>query len=154
LLLTPGLAVEYVVLRTTFVWSTPMSKSHLLGTTAVFAPPTDEGTAAPETQQPVQAPSYPATETTPTGVSRKSRSQAPRAPADHLDAYTIREFCRRHMLTPFMFYKLQRDGQAPRVMIVGGRKLISAEAAARWRKSRERAATPRPERGRMLPKAS
>jgi hypothetical protein len=64
-----------------------------------------------------------------------------------LDAYSIREFCRRNSLTAYLFYKLQREGQAPKVMIVGGRKLISAEAAAKWRKARERTATPRPERG-------
>jgi hypothetical protein len=72
----------------------------------------------------------------------------PRTVAE-LDAYTIREFCRRHMLTPYMFYKLQRDGQAPNVMVVGGRKLISAEAAKRWRKEREQDAKPRPERKRQ-----
>jgi hypothetical protein len=74
------------------------------------------------------------------------------AAAAELDAYSIREFCRRNSLTPFMFYKLQREGLAPKVMIVGARKFISAEAAAKWRKSRERKATPRPERGGKQPK--
>jgi hypothetical protein len=74
-----------------------------------------------------------------------SDKNVPRAAAE-LDAYTIEEFCRRHMLTRYMFYKLQRDGQAPNAMVVGGRKFISVEAAKRWRKEREQEAKPRPER--------
>lgn len=126
-----------------------MSKPDLLGSTAPYTPPTDEGAAeASEAPQPAaQTPQYPEeAERLSSAPARKGRPQAPRAPPE-LDAYSIREFCRRHSLTPYLFYKLQREGLAPKVMVVGGRKFISAEAAARWRKARERTATPRPERG-------
>jgi hypothetical protein len=37
-----------------------------------------------------------------------------------------------------MFYKLLAEGKAPRVMVVGTRRLISIEAAAAWRASMEK----------------
>jgi hypothetical protein len=126
------------------------SRADLLGTAATFSPPNDAGAAASEAPKlaPAQSPqSCPEEIERPlTGASQRGRPQAPRAPPE-LDAYSIREFCRRHSLTPYLFYKLQRQGLAPKVMQLGGRKLVSAEAAARWRKARERTATPRPRRG-------
>jgi hypothetical protein len=61
-------------------------------------------------------------------------------------AYSIAEFCRLHSITRPLFCKLQREGNAPRVMMVGQRKLISAEAAAEWRRAQEQDAKPRPQR--------
>jgi hypothetical protein len=55
-------------------------------------------------------------------------------------AYTIEEFARAHGFSPAMFFKLQRQGLAPATMVVGTRRLISVEAAARWRAEREAAA--------------
>src|SRR5262249_27845228 len=83
------------------------------------------------------------TERTEVLVSPKRWPQQARAPPEELDSYSIAEFCRRHMLTAYMFYELQRQGLAPKVMVVGGRKFISKEAAARRRKAREETATSR-----------
>jgi hypothetical protein len=53
------------------------------------------------------------------------------------DAYSVTEFCRRHNIsTPFL-YLLWRRGEGPAFMQVGDRRLVSAEAAADWRRSRE-----------------
>jgi hypothetical protein len=145
-----------------------MMKHYLLHTTVAFAPATDMApgvaeklkkrpqpplTSEPETPNRARqlhaadAKESALTKQPPTSaVSRTGRPQAPRAPPE-LDAYSIGEFCRPHSLTPYLFYKLQREGLAPRVMLVGARKLISAEAAAKWRRARERTAKPRPERG-------
>jgi hypothetical protein len=53
---------------------------------------------------------------------------------------SIAQFCDRHGISEAFFYLLQKDGLGPDVMEVGGRVLISDEAAKRWRKARERAA--------------
>jgi predicted DNA-binding transcriptional regulator AlpA len=55
-------------------------------------------------------------------------------------AFTIVEFCHLHRISRATFYNMVKAGVAPRVMVVGGRKLVSAEAAADWRKEREKAA--------------
>jgi hypothetical protein len=52
-------------------------------------------------------------------------------------AYTIDEFCAAHGFCRASFYNLQRAGSAPVVMKVGGRRLISVEAAAAWRRAME-----------------
>ena len=55
-------------------------------------------------------------------------------------ALSIREFCRLHCISEDQFYKMRREGWGPTVMHVGSRTLISHEAAAEWRRSREEAA--------------
>jgi hypothetical protein len=55
-----------------------------------------------------------------------------------IDAMSISEFCRRHSLSEPMYYKLQKHGRGPRVMRLGGRTLITADSAARWRRAVER----------------
>lgn len=50
-------------------------------------------------------------------------------------ALTISEFCRAHGISKAFFYLLQARGQAPRVMKVGARRLISVEEAQRWREA-------------------
>jgi hypothetical protein len=52
-------------------------------------------------------------------------------------AYTIDEFCAAHSICRASFYNLQRAGSAPAIMRVGGRRLISVEAAAAWRRAME-----------------
>jgi hypothetical protein len=52
-------------------------------------------------------------------------------------AYSIREFSEAHGLSEAMFFKLQKQGLAPAVMAVGSRRLISIEAAEKWRRERE-----------------
>jgi predicted DNA-binding transcriptional regulator AlpA len=52
-------------------------------------------------------------------------------------AYSIDEFCAAHGFSRSMFYLLQGQGLAPKTMNVGTRRLITAEAAAEWRRARE-----------------
>jgi predicted DNA-binding transcriptional regulator AlpA len=54
-------------------------------------------------------------------------------------ALSIPEFCAAFGISEDFFYKLKRQGQAPRLMRVGTRTLISMEAADEWRKAREQA---------------
>ena len=54
--------------------------------------------------------------------------------------FTINEFCAAHggISRPF-FYKLQSAGKGPRLLRLGRRVLITAEAAAEWRHAMEAA---------------
>ena len=53
-------------------------------------------------------------------------------------ASTITQFCKDHHISRSMYYKLQKQGQGPKQMMVGRRRLISNEAAADWRHQMER----------------
>jgi len=55
-------------------------------------------------------------------------------------AYTVAEFCQAHGISKAMFYLLLGRGNAPASMMLGRRRLISREAAQRWRSRMERAA--------------
>jgi hypothetical protein len=58
--------------------------------------------------------------------------------APNLDAFTIDEFCARNgPISRAHYYNLRKDGLGPREMHAGSRVLISAEAAADWRRARE-----------------
>ena len=57
--------------------------------------------------------------------------------ANDADAFTVNEFCARHRISVQLFYKNRK--QMPRTFNVGARVLISKEAAAAWRRERERA---------------
>jgi len=57
--------------------------------------------------------------------------------ADDADSFTVNEFCARHRFSVQLFYKNRK--QMPRTFKVGARVLISKEAAAAWRRERERA---------------
>ncbi|MCB1906488.1 MAG: hypothetical protein KDH15_03880 [Rhodocyclaceae bacterium] len=52
--------------------------------------------------------------------------------------YTIEGFCEAHHITKPLYYELKRAGLGPREMEVGRRRLITVEAAAEWRRARER----------------
>jgi predicted DNA-binding transcriptional regulator AlpA len=52
-------------------------------------------------------------------------------------AYSIPHFCSTHSISRALFYLLLREGRAPAIMKVGRRTLISADAAAAWRKRME-----------------
>ncbi|MGB7479871.1 MAG: hypothetical protein WA924_06065 [Burkholderiaceae bacterium] len=54
-------------------------------------------------------------------------------------AFSIPQFCDDHNLSRAFLYKLIKDGQGPRLMKIGRRTLISAEAAADWRAKMEQA---------------
>ena len=60
------------------------------------------------------------------------------AAADPADAYSVDEFCARHRISPQLFYKLKPQGLMPVTFNVGTRVLISREAAAAWRRAREK----------------
>jgi hypothetical protein len=55
----------------------------------------------------------------------------------HYNAYSIPQFCTSHSISRALFYLLKREGRAPAIMKVGRRTLISADAAAAWRKRME-----------------
>jgi hypothetical protein len=56
-------------------------------------------------------------------------------------AFSIPRFCELHGISQIMYFRLQQQGLGPQVMKVGARTLISAEAAAKWRRDRERGPT-------------
>jgi predicted DNA-binding transcriptional regulator AlpA len=58
----------------------------------------------------------------------------------HKSAYSIDEFCTAHGLSRSSFYKMLKQGTAPRLLKVGKAVRVSIEAAADWRRERERAA--------------
>jgi hypothetical protein len=60
-------------------------------------------------------------------------------PAADADAFSVTEFCHRHGFSPQMFYKLKPLGLMPQTFRLGARVLISKEAAAAWRRAREKA---------------
>lgn len=51
--------------------------------------------------------------------------------------HTIKDFCREHSISRSFFYKLRRQKKGPRITEIGGRRYISDESAAEWRKSME-----------------
>ena len=58
-------------------------------------------------------------------------------------AMTVREFCEAHRLSRSLFYVLVRKGHGPKLMRLGGKTLISVEAAADWRQKMEQGAVAR-----------
>ncbi|MCG2632851.1 hypothetical protein L6654_40390 [Bradyrhizobium sp. WYCCWR 13023] len=52
-------------------------------------------------------------------------------------AYSIRQFCQAHGISVDTYFRMQRAAFGPATMKVGGRTLISVEAAAAWRRERE-----------------
>jgi hypothetical protein len=64
-----------------------------------------------------------------------------RGPPIARGAYSIDEFAAAHRLSVAMYFKLRNQGLGPDEMIVGRRRLISFEAAERWRRAREAAVT-------------
>lgn len=54
-------------------------------------------------------------------------------------AYSVAEFCAAHRIGRTFFYELLKQRRAPRLMKLGRRVLISAEAAADWRAAMEQA---------------
>lgn len=66
-----------------------------------------------------------------------TRSERKQPAAAEVDAFSIAEFCKRHGISPQLFYKFKRD--MPPVFRIGARVLLSKEAAAKWRAEREAA---------------
>lgn len=59
-----------------------------------------------------------------------------------LSAYSPAQFCDVHGIARTTLYALWKEGRGPRIFKVGRRTLISAEAAADWRKRMEDATSP------------
>jgi hypothetical protein len=55
------------------------------------------------------------------------------SPASPPVAFTVKEFCEAHRISVSYYYELKKLGRAPREMMFGTRRIISAEAAAAWR---------------------
>ena len=62
---------------------------------------------------------------------------------DHAISYgfkpvsTVAQFCADYQISRTFFYQLLKDGKGPDLIKLGRRTLVSAEAAARWRKQME-----------------
>jgi hypothetical protein len=55
---------------------------------------------------------------------------------------TIPQFCEDHEMSKAFYYKLDKQGLGPKVLKIGRRRLITAEAAAEWRAAmQERSST-------------
>jgi hypothetical protein len=52
-------------------------------------------------------------------------------------AYGVMPFCEAHDISRAMLYKLWKQGKGPKYIAVGRRRLITAEAAAEWRRRME-----------------
>lgn len=71
-------------------------------------------------------------------TGRKIATARPNPAAfDDADAYTVEEFCRKNRISVQLFYK--HPDLMPDSFYVASRRLISREAAARWRAEREAA---------------
>jgi hypothetical protein len=70
----------------------------------------------------------------------KGPSVTQKPPPAFATAFTIAEFCRAHRMSETHYFALKKEGLGPDEMGVGRRRIISFEAATRWRKAREAAA--------------
>jgi hypothetical protein len=66
-----------------------------------------------------------------------SKNKRTKVPVTERSASTITEFCEAHRISRTRYYELKDEGLAPDEMVIGRRRLISHEAAARWRAARE-----------------
>jgi predicted DNA-binding transcriptional regulator AlpA len=64
-----------------------------------------------------------------------------------VEATSIDAFCKAHGISRATFYNLRQRGQAPKTLIVGRRRLVSAQAAAAWRRQMEEPSTDQQGRG-------
>jgi hypothetical protein len=59
-------------------------------------------------------------------------------------ASSIPDFCVAHDISRATFYNLLRDGLAPETMVIGRRRLITVEAARKWRERMTTMSNPAP----------
>jgi hypothetical protein len=60
---------------------------------------------------------------------------------DSRAAFTVSEFCAAHRISRTKLYELWAAGTGPRFFYIGVKKIITAEAAADWRRERELASS-------------
>jgi hypothetical protein len=54
------------------------------------------------------------------------------------NVFTVAEFCEAHRISKTSYYEMKAAGLGPAEMIIGRARRISFEAAAKWRKAREK----------------
>jgi hypothetical protein len=54
--------------------------------------------------------------------------------------FSIASFCKAHGISQALYFKAKNEGWGPQESAVGVRRMISIEAAAKWRAEREAAA--------------
>jgi hypothetical protein len=69
-------------------------------------------------------------------TERKPRKPPSRTPTA---MFSIPSFCSAHGISESFFFQLRAEGRGPRVLKLGARVFVTHEAAAAWRKARERA---------------
>lgn len=57
-----------------------------------------------------------------------------------LQAMTFKQFCELNSISLSFLYDLLKDGRGPATLRIGSKRLITAEAAAAWRKRFEESA--------------
>src|SRR5215831_8889860 len=65
-------------------------------------------------------------------AAQSTKSQPIRGPPVERAAYTVKEFCAAYRISEDMFWKMRRNGWAPKLMKVGTRVLVSIAAAEQW----------------------
>ncbi len=55
----------------------------------------------------------------------------------HTKALSVKDFCEAYNISKSFLYRLKREGKGPRMMRIGRRTLISAEAAREWQSQNE-----------------
>ena len=74
-------------------------------------------------------------------LKKPKRKRKKRGRGSSSYAFTIQEFCDAHRISRAQYYKLRELDQAPDEARAGDRTvIITAEAATRWRRQREKAA--------------
>jgi hypothetical protein len=85
-----------------------------------------------------------ATRKQPSRTSRKPKKPRRQRPAQVYrdnthDDFTVTEWCRRRRVSRGLFYKMLRDGTAPKTMKHNKSRRISRSADAEWERAREAA---------------
>jgi hypothetical protein len=70
-----------------------------------------------------------------------SATTADAAVTNNRAAFTVSEFCAAHRISRTKLYELWAAGTGPRFFCIGVKKIITAEAAADWRRERELASS-------------
>ena len=64
-----------------------------------------------------------------------AKNDKPATEAPALGAVSVAEHCRQYGISKTTFYELQRQGRGPRLMRIGGRTLVTHEAALAWQRA-------------------
>jgi hypothetical protein len=70
-------------------------------------------------------------------AKKKKKKKDPEIPLGQLSALSIQRFCKLHSISPAYYFLLRKRDEGPVEMRMGGKVLISAEEAAKWRRRHE-----------------